>query len=199
FGTLYGNALKVDPQYTGVIVQDVEIIARNTVDAAICCSFTLLRADVTGGADMLNFGSNMVVKDSYLHHTAPRPGGHSDAMQTRALATTSNVLIDHNTMIMQSGNTIPEGFTTTPFNSVFITCGGTCTTNENLTFSNNLFDGGGYTFQCNFLGASNVVLTGNRFGRDYAFGPQRECKGANARAGVSFDDTNVFDNTGLPI
>lgn len=56
------------------------------------------------------------------------------------------------------------------------------------------FDGGNYTVNAGGIATVNVNYSGNKFGRNFKYGPVQATGGS-----VSFDNTNVWADTGLPV
>jgi hypothetical protein len=147
---------------SGVVIENVEIDGGKHSPSSVGVSgsgFTLRGADIHGTGDGVDVGSNVVVRDSWIHDLWVASGDHTDGVQS---AGGSNVTITHNT-IDASGAGV---------NSAVIV-GADLGPLSNTSITNNLLDGGGYTLYAGSDGkySSGVItITGNRFGDHAGYG-----------------------------
>jgi hypothetical protein len=126
------------------------------------------------------------VQDSYVHDLTRASGSHDDTIQITSGAAT----FQHNTLLAFNGSD--------PMNSC-LQVGDLAGNVPQLTFANNLCDGGNYSINANGTStaagkvtAGLFTFSGNRFGRDYRYG-------VKANIGSPFHATwsgNIDDATG---
>jgi hypothetical protein len=146
-------------------------------------SWTLDHSDVSNGENGIRSAGNATIRDCYVHDLAAGSGAHFDDVEI--YAGTGDVY-DHNTLTLGVGT----GFTSAwnvqgDFAAVI-----------SPTLSNSLLDGGGYTVNVRGIGAHPVtgaVLSGNRFGKDHAYGYSADDATGTTASG------NVADATGKNI
>ena len=186
-------AIELESGYEGLLVEDVEIDGSDIESAAVCCSnYTLRRVDIHDVTEGPRAGSNVTIEDSYVHHMRRcrdrtfEEGCHIDAIQS---TDGSNITIRGNNL--QAYN--PE--TDLPMNAVFM-FGEDLGDLSDVLFADNLVNGGNYAINGGGSGTTDaeVTITGNRFGRDARYAPA-----GNLGPNVVFDETNVYDDTGLPV
>ena len=174
-----------------VTVTDSTIRATASQPSAIVADHgttTLLRVDVGGGNDGIDIWSgDFTMQDSYVHDLLRAPGSHNDAVQVLGGHV---ILMTHDTLLAY--NAADDD----PMNA----CVQTGALNANglgtMTFTGGYCDGGNYSFNANgSAGGGTLVITNNRIGDDYRYGPQ-------ANLGSPFRTTwtnNVDDATGQPV
>lgn len=196
--------------WTGLVVQDVEIILSATKEGAygICCSnYTLTRVWVHGspngnaGADCVYLNTNVLVQHSFCEvGILPCVGdpsctpAHSDGMTSDG---GRDVVLDHNTIRNPNSQTSAILLSTNSGPVV------------NTTIKNGLYAGGGYTVYCGTdEGGVDLPMTfvNNRIARDWNgstpgywreggfFGPVTHCADAGVVRG-----NNVWDDSNAPI
>ena len=151
-------------------ITDVTILSSSVQLAGMTIrNATISRANISGGQDGIDawggLGPN-VVRDSYIHDLGRNTAidSHDDAIQTSG----GNETFTHNTLLPFDG--------TDPMNSC-LQIGDLQGSLSQLTFSNNLCDGGNYSINANSsslrqgkVTAGPLTFAGNRFGRDYRYG-----------------------------
>jgi hypothetical protein len=139
--------------------------------------YTLRRAHIHGGSDCGHFGENVVIEDTFCEIPAggPQDGPHYDGYQSDG---GRNIRINHNTIRVPYSQTsaILMSTNTSPIRDVTIT--------------NNLVAGGGYSIYCG-TGQGGPVLgsftfSGNVVARTYFpnggfWGPETECPASGWR------------------
>jgi hypothetical protein len=186
---------------TGLLIQDVEIDLGGNEDAygIIESNYTAVRTLIHNGSDCAHLGTNATIRDSFCS-VGPDTNNdgwadstgfcsgpeHFDGYSSDGGA---NQVYDHNTIRNPCSQTSAILEST---NSGAI---------SNVTITNNLMAGGGYTLYCaatsGGVGGTEVV-TGNRFARTYRpqsgyYGPVAYCNTADTFSG------NVWDDTGQAI
>lgn len=170
---------------TGLLLEDLTLDCPTTEaghTGVADSNYTARRVKVNGCENGLwaeNDGlpsGTVLIEDSYIERVLSdaAPGGpHPDGIQIPSNG--HDITIQHNTII----NTA-NGTTSNPSNSA-VTMGGAIV---NLTLTNNLMAGGGYTLYCNQTafggGPTNVVYTNNHFSTRFALtvgsnGPTADC------------------------
>lgn len=120
--------------YTGLLVEDTEIIATN-YEATAGLSFrnyTARRVHVTGSADGFKADANVLIEDCYVTDLGIGPDTHNDGVQATG---GSNVTLRHNTF----------KFGSQPGVSAVVQVGNEWGTNSDWVITNNLIDGGGWS------------------------------------------------------
>jgi hypothetical protein len=148
-------------------------------------NYTATRVEVTGSqADGFKMGDNVLIQDSYCHDFAPAPGAHADCAQIQSGI--HNVVVNHNWFDV--GSSAGGG------NSAMMLAPDLGPSSSGpLTVTNNVVGGGNYTIQC-VDGAngtyiiSNITLTGNRFLRNFQYGPLALTVPATASDNLYFDN-----------
>jgi len=183
--------INVPSGVTGLTVRDVEAGGVSSVGAVIGGGgpVTVLRANLHGGVDGVHVVSGSEVRDSYIHDQSPTDTSHDDAIQ-QIPSQADHVTIVHNTLI-------PYNLGMHVFNNSAYICGSQCTATTNMTFTDNLLDGGSHTLQCPDRGTAGNVFARNRFGHNFRFGAITK---ACTATGNQFDaSSNVFDDTRKPV
>lgn len=186
-----GGCIKQVNNATGLVVEDCELLydAAGSYDACVGESdYTLRRCHIHHVSEGPRVGSNTTIQDCYIHTLlVDDPDAHADAVQSTG---GTNMIIDHNTIVADQ-----EG---ADFANAALILGAEFEASSNLTVSDCLLDGGGFTL---FMGPSfddgairfpmsGVTVTGNRFGRAAEFGPTSIGDGITALTASG----NVFDN-----
>jgi hypothetical protein len=167
---------------SGVLVEDVEIDGRGdpgTIAIGVS-GFTLRRADVHDVGDGPRMGDVTVVEDTWIHDLAVGGGSHNDGIQSTG---GRRIVIRHNRIDHPGQQTS------------CILLGADLGDIDDALVQGNLLNGGNYTVYAGAdpgHSASGIRIVGNRFGRDFVFGP------AELDEGVTFSG-NVFDDNGAPI
>jgi hypothetical protein len=167
---------------TGVVLSDVEIDGTGSAatTAIGVAGYTLRRADVHGVGDGPRMGDNTVVEDSWIHGLVEGGGSHNDGIQSTG---------GHHLVIRGNRIENPERQTSC------ILIGADLGDISDVLVTGNLLNGGNYTV---YAGAdpghtaSNIRVTGNRFGRDAVYGP------ASVKPGIVWED-NVWHDNGKPV
>jgi hypothetical protein len=143
---------------------------------------SLLRVEITGCENGLNVSGMTTVTDSWIHDLTTANGAHTDGAQFNQGA--SSILFQHNTIIVPTpGST-----------SAIIMWDEGGTQNSSVTIASNLMAGGTYTLYCPRQAASNISITGNRFGT-FQYGYANACTGSH----VTTWSGNVRDSDGVSI
>lgn len=178
------TAIRQWGDHTGLVVEDVEIDGTGVVSAAVgFSSYTLRRVNIHNVIDGPRMSNDTLIEQSWIHGLSRKKGSHNDAIQTtggRDLVIRGNTLEVYDA---RSGDF---------FNAAIMVGSTTAPEVRNLLVEGNYFDGGNYTV--NFrkdLVATDIVLRGNRFGRNARYGPVA----GGSNTGVSIDSTNVWDDT----
>ena len=180
--------INVASTVSGLNIHDVEAAGNPSVGADVGGGgpATLLRANLHGAVDGVHVVTGSVIRDSYIHDLTPTLISHDDAIQ-QIPSQANGVTIVHNTLI-------PYNFAMHIFNNSAFICGSQCSATTNMTFSDNLLDGGSHTLQCPVQGTAGNVFARNRFGRNYRFGPIT--KACTTTPGNEFDPaTNTYDGS----
>jgi hypothetical protein len=174
--------VRVGGDVRGVLLEDVEIDGQGSPGtiAVGVDGFTIRRADIHGVGDGPRMGDSTVVEDSWIHGLAVGGGSHNDGIQSTG---GRGIVIRHNRIDhpRQQTSCILLGADLGDISGALVT--------------GNLLNGGNYTV---YAGAdrghraSNIQIVGNRFGRDFVFGPTSLDPGVTATG-------NVFDDNGQPI
>ncbi len=154
------SVIRVFEGYTGAVVQDVEVDGRNSCGIAVELAGdggVAQRVNAYGCSDFYRANDGTQILDSYGHDRWAPSGAHSDGIQSLG---TSNLTYRHNTLVLPGDSGV----------NALIMIGNEYGRSNNVKIQNNLLDGGGYTIRL-MPGSSGVVISGNRFGRDYSYGP----------------------------
>jgi hypothetical protein len=175
--------VRINEGFTGGVVQDVTIEGNGRpCNAGIVLAGRgglAQRLNVSGCADFFDANEGTHILDSYGHDRMVINGAHSDGIQTLG---DSHFVFRHNTLIMPGGSGV---------NSL-ITIGNEYNDPTDVLIADNLLNGGGFTLDIAST-ASNVRVTGNRFGTDYSYG-------INKVPGLRLDwSSNVVDASGAAI
>jgi hypothetical protein len=160
--------------------------------SAACISysnFTLIDVNIHDCVDGIKLTFNDVIENSYVHDLSRGATTHNDAIQT--LGGGDSVV---------RGNTLQayRAATDDPMNAAIQT-GHLNRALANVIVDHNYMDGGNYTVNAGATSTdgwpiSGYVFTNNVFGPDYRYGAVDELG-----AGISFDSSNVWASTGLPV
>jgi hypothetical protein len=169
-----------DKYYTGggAVFTDVEVDCMNTQATGIASyGFKATRINVHGCENGFTVDYSVTIQDSYVWGSFTGNGGHSDGIEIHS----ANNMITHNTIF----NGSPGG------TSAIIT---DPTGLSNVTISNNLLAGGGYTLYCPKTTSSAVTVTANRFGKIYnpksgSYAAWTYCNAVAVVHGNVWDDT----------
>jgi hypothetical protein len=181
-------AIRTFPQAGNLLIEDVEIDGSGQGGAAVCFdNYTLRRANIHDVVDGPRLGSHSYVVDSWIHDLTRITGSHNDALQTTGAA---GIVVRHNRLdAYRLGNA-------DPMNACIMVGSTTSPSVTNLLFEDNYCNGGNYTIGIRpDLVGSGIVFRSNRFGRNYRYG----IIARPHSAGVIWDRTNVWFDTGQPI
>lgn len=182
--------IKVTPGSTGALIEDVEIDNEGGTGIGIYLqgTATIRNADIHSAEDGIRIqADDVVVEDSYIHDLQPYEGGHHDSIQIRS---GDNVTIRRNNLQAYVASL------DTPLNAS-LQIGSLAGTDPitNLRVIGNLMNGGNYTINGGRKGDTDSAhYADNRFGRDYRYGAV-----ANLQDGSTWDDSNVWHDTGNPV
>jgi len=151
---------------------------------------TVRSSNISGSPDGIDAsGDPVLIEDNWVHDLRYniRTKSHDDAIQTLA----GNIVIRHNTLDA-----------TSPGSNSCLQIGNLLGNLEQLTFENNLCDGGGYSINANpanllegKVTAGPLNFVGNRFGRDFKYGLRAHL---SAPFTVNWSN-NVSDADGRPV
>lgn len=158
---------------------------------AITGSVLAIRCHIWGGGnDNVGFGEGGTYQDCYIHNVYQHYGTHSDNSQTLG---NNNLALIRNKLLSY------DPYTGIQYNSCLqlATNGGPI---DGVQIIDNYMDGGGYTINGRALDPrfSNVLISGNRFGRHYAYAPVAAEVRVVPPYGT-FTATNVYDDTGASV
>ena len=181
---VYNNVFTGNPS-TGLRIEDGEI--RNSENGLVVSNTVATRLHIHHqGADAVKPFRNVVLTDSYMHHLGSISDSHADGVQ---MVNGSNVTIRGNYFDMPHDE---PGYNNSQVMIIKSDIGPV----SNVTIDGNWINGGGFSVQIIAKNGpvNDVVITDNRFGREYQFGPMRIKGGADVtRSG------NVWDDSGEPI
>ena len=162
------------------------------------CSTRFLRCNLHHGEDIVKAretGGEFYA--CYLHSTMHQADSHCDIFQIISAATG---LLVHwcNAAAFNSADS-PTG--AGGWNNGVLQTGAATSAIGPVTWADNWFDGGGYTIRLGEAADLNgntrqYTFRRNKFGRNYRWGA---VYGSVADAGVDFDSSNVWADTGLPV
>ncbi|MGB7982160.1 MAG: DUF4082 domain-containing protein [Candidatus Nanopelagicales bacterium] len=146
-----------DEGATNLQITDSELDGLNNTnnDAAVAGrNYTLTRVNIHNTVDGLKLGSNVTVRDSFIHDLVVAGDSHNDGMQSLGAA---DVLIEHNTIISPRAST----------SAIILSTGSGA--QHRITMRNNLLGGGAYTVYGGYQPGmdslsrvSDIVITDNR-------------------------------------
>lgn len=191
---------------TGLVVEDSEFDCNGNEDEAngrtsiTNSNYTVTRVEVYGGCEnALWCDHDCTIQDSYVYDIIPcdivvacdaETAPHTDGIQIPSGA--SNIVVDHNRVI--------GGYTdATKFGNSAITVANNNPVGlTNVSVTDNLVAGGGYTIYCPTLGSA-ITLTGNRWSTVYTstvggFAPQADCEDETLSDNLYYDGANVGDS-----
>jgi hypothetical protein len=180
-------------------------------------NFTVPRCHIhhAGSDGVQTFGSNIIVRQCFIHDCGyggynaadPTNSDHTDGIQVFG---GSHILIEYNTVINRHGGTRDDGVSTgyplqsqvSPYGTanaavVIQSDSDTGGAIDDFQVSNNWLDGGIFTLRLEEKDGNEMTngrVFGNRFGRDYYFGPAYMLGTPSYTA-----SDNLFDATGTPI
>jgi hypothetical protein len=156
------RAVLISPGITGAVVQNCDIDNLGTGGQGIAGQGTFIANNIHGAADGIDVrGSDTVIQGNYIHGMTGTAASHFDGIQ--ADGGFSNLLIQHNTVINENGQTAAVMLDNYwgPINDV--------------TIDDNLLIGGGYTVYLNEVArgqpgggpVTNVSFTNNMLGKGH--------------------------------
>jgi hypothetical protein len=185
----------IDNESTNLLIEDVTVDCQNLHHTGIVWSnYTARRVNVSACENGLWAENNVVIEDSYVHDIIPYDpvtDPHTDGIQIPSNST--NITIRHNRIYGQYSSANSFGNS-----AIFIGTGPSNSMTSNITVTNNLLAGGGYTLYCNQGGrGTNSAYTDNRFSTIFSpkvggIGPWTDCADENISG-------NVYHETGLPV
>lgn len=170
-----GDAYPIENMGTNLLIEDCDIIGTGS---SVACGvafygYTILRCNVSGGADGLKADADCTVQDCYIHDLYVTASSHNDGLQTTG---GDNVNVIHNTFDTGSAGVCIQ------FGS----------TNSNWLINNNLIHSSGWALNGN-TGTTNTTVTNNRFA------PVAGWYGAGSLPGTGITwSGNYYDDTGNP-
>ena len=181
-----GNAVTLSPSARRVLLSDVEVDGLDTTHTCVLGkSMTLRRVDVHSCIDGAHIGSDTLVEDSWFHDLARVPGSHNDTLQTEA---GTGITVRHNTLQPFTDHT------NDPMNAAYMIHSINDWPIGDVLVTDNWIDGGNYTINVGNHGPlSNIVVEGNRFGRNFRYGLFTN----HGNPAATFRD-NVWADTGEP-
>lgn len=153
-------------------------------------NWTAIRVNLHGVTDDgVKLGSNVRLQDSWIHDMTPGAGAHADGGQMQNGVT--NLVVTHNNIDM-AGTSGELGNA-----ALFLAPDLGPSSAGPVTVTNNWLAGGNYTLYCvdgnnGQYFVKNITITGNRFAREFRYGP--------ATVNVPITQSgNVWDDTGAPL
>lgn len=179
---LYANQLVtlIDCDIYGGKARDNTVVLSGAVHAIRCHIWG-------GGNDCISFANGSTYDGCYIHGAFPHYGTHTDVAQLYAGTT--------NVKMLRSKLMAFDPYTGEKFNAA-MQMGSPSTPAHDIELIDNYFDGGGYAINAflNAAGTTNIIISGNRWGRNSAFGPITGTAVPSASQGTF--GPNKFDNTG---
>jgi hypothetical protein len=206
-----------------LMIQDVEIDGSARPGAIgskgiVGSNFTALRCHIhhAGSDGIQTVGDNVTIRQCYIHDngyggydaTNPVDSDHTDGIQVFG---GSHILIEYNTVITRHGGIRSDGVNTgiplqsqvNPYgtaNSAVVlqsdaSSGGPI---DDFQVSNNWLDGGIFTLRLEEKDGNEMTngrVFGNKFGRDYYFGPVSASTGTPTYTASN----NVYEDNGAPV
>lgn len=174
---------------SGLIIEDTEMFYESNADPVAVISggsYTLRRCNIHSVTEGPRAGSDVTIEDCYIHDLIRIEGGHIDAIQTTG---GSNITIRHNTILPYNA-ALDD-----PMNAAYI-CKGDFANIFDVLFESNVLNGGNFTLYLvsDSFTVSDVISRGNRWGRDYRFGPTSIVGVANLTW-----ENNVWDDDNTPV
>jgi hypothetical protein len=194
-GSYYAISIQPwDNPVTGTLIENVEIDFQgyDNGKGIAFSNYTARKVYFHNGADCFHFSSNVTIEDSYCTVYPDNASAaqiqafcnkesHIDGMQNDG---GNGIMIRHNTILNPCNET-----------SAILISSNTSTI-QNVTITNNLLGGGGWTLYCSAAGndVRNETVTNNRFSRLYYpkggyWGPAAGCELADVFTGNIWDDT----------
>jgi hypothetical protein len=167
---------------TGLRLENDEITCGNSAGTGVTAdNFTMVKSQVTGCENGFNVSGTVTVQDSWIHDLYIASGTHTDGAQFNQGA--GSVNFTHNSIVLRD-----------EANSAIIMWDEGNPQNHDVTITNNLFSGGGYTLYCPRNNTSNVQVTNNRFGSS-GYAPMNGCTSGH----VANASGNTLDANGAPL
>ena len=188
-----GGAIVVAPGRSDVVIEHCEIsyVAPGTYASAIVMGesqVTVRYCHIHHVSEGPRIGPGCVIEHCYIHTMlVDDPDAHADAVQCTGA---SGFRIHHNTIVADQAGA--------DFANAALILGSEFAESNNFEVTDNLLDGGGFTFflgPSENFGMSNVLVRGNRFGPNSAFGPISIGDGIQ---NLRWED-NVLDATNEPV
>ena len=173
-----------DPANPRATIQDTEIVCPiGSWNTGIRFSnFNAYRLNIHGCENGLDIGTNVTVKDSFIHDLAEGPDLHTDGIQS---GDGSSSTIQHNTIYAVNTSAININSDARGPNS------------HDVLVQDNLLAGGGWTLYCPIPPSTNFRIINNAFSTIFSpkvglYGPASACSG-------EIESGNVYQQTGLPL
>lgn len=174
--------------HRNLVIEDTEINGNGKGSSAVCCdNFTLRRVNIHDVFEGPRLNGNVMILDSYVHHLLRCEWCHIDCVQTTG---GSNIVVRGNNL--QAYNPDIKYLANAAYQ-----IGTSQGSAEGILVENNLLNGGNFTLNAGggrVMDGAEAVFRGNRFGRDFRYGPV-----TNIGPRSNFDDSNVWNDTGLPV
>jgi hypothetical protein len=171
-----------------VTVSDTEVYGfRNGIGFDNWAAYRIDLHDVSD--DGVKLGSNVVLEDSWIHDLTPAADAHADGGQMQGGS--RNLVVRGNVIDVTSrGGSLGNA-------ALFLAPDLGPSSDGPVVIADNWLNGGNYTLYCvdgnnGEFYVRNIAITGNRFGRDFNYGP------ATVNVPVH-QDGNVYDDTGEPV
>jgi hypothetical protein len=186
------NAVQVNMDYSNSVIEDVEVDGNGGacfVGVLIGGSNTARRVDSHDCGDGFRADSGATIVDSYVHNLwrGVVDGVNVDATHNDGIQTTgsSHQVFRHNTLV----NTVYSSPYTGVGVNAAIGIGGESGPPSDVSITDNLLSGGGYTVRLDTY-ATNIRVTNNRIDRSFGYGPFYT-------NGAQYEwSNNIWDDTG---
>lgn len=167
---------------------DSEVTSTGRADICVAHdSFVLVRVNVHNCLDGIRANGDVQVLDSWVHSLSRTPGSHNDTIQTMS---GSNLRFEGNSLEPYRGDTDD------PMNAAYIMKEDTGDI-SGVVFRNNYVNGGNFSLMLHGTrggGFTDVVFSGNRFGRDHRYGVV-----ATTGGGIQWSDNKYVDGEAIPL
>ena len=172
-----GMAIYMNPNNTGLVVEDVEIDGTGNGDSTSAIgysNFTVRRVNIHNFGEGPAANGNVVVEDSYMHTFTNyiNQGAHQDGIQ---MEYGDNMKISHNTILMNV-----DGANS----AIWVSAGNS---HSNVSISNNLVAGASYSLGLgNQASATNNRISTRFYPNGGYFGPFTYTGGSASKSGNTF-------------
>jgi hypothetical protein len=172
-----GMAIYMNPNNTGLVIEDVEIDGSGNGDSTSAIgysNFTVRRVNIHNFGEGPAANGNVVVEDSYMHDFTNyiNQGAHQDGIQ---MEYGDNMRISHNTILMNV-----DGANS----AIWVSAGNS---HSNVSISNNLVAGASYSLGLgNQASATNNRISTRFYPNGGYFGPFTYTGGSASKSGNTF-------------